>query len=1456
MRQKYSNKKQIFISLTLVVVLSLCLSSQKPQVRLFSWTGNSAIVTPVFGTKISLNTDSLKSSGWFDQAIRQLNQSTYHIKKDKTGKSWYAANRAQNLFFNYRSDGFEVTPKDFIATETGKPASQMAAIAEWSIRLQVAGLSKGDNVQKKGRLLAAGSNSNTAFMDYGDLRIAYTNSEKGMRQDFIVKQKPTGSKKLRTHLRFNTSLHIQTSANGLAFLHSTTGTVMQYNNLKVWDANGMPLAASFVQEDNNGVAIEVNDSGAAYPITIDPLSSSASTILDDGDQVSAFFGYAVSSAGDVNGDGFSDVVVGAYLYDELPNDQRGRAFVYHGSATGLTTTPASVLDDVGQNQAWFGYAVATCGDVNGDGFSDVMVSAPQFDDGANSNEGRVFVYHGSATGLGSLPNYVLDDGSDESLLGYSIATAGDINNDGYSDVSVGVFGNEQVLIYMGSAGGLSANPATTINTPVAGGFSAEVAAAGDVNGDGYSDIIVGAPSTDIGANSFAGVAYLFHGSAAGIATSPNAVIDHLNIDGAEFGTSVSAAGDVNGDGYSDVVVGAPYVTDGVNNSEGLAFIYHGSAAGIGTAPVAILDDADAAGANFGHEVASAGDINGDGYADVIIGAYSFDDGANANEGRSFVYYGSATGISASPISNQDGGSQADMLFGISLASAGDVNGDGYSDIVIGASQYNGSQIREGRAFVYHGSADGLSTVVGAVFSHNNQADAQRGYFVNSAGDVNADGYSDVLVSARLYDDGFTDEGVVYVYHGSASGIATTPNYTLDDANQAGARFGSSASFAGDINGDGYGDVIVGADRYDNGNTDEGAAFIYYGSATGLAALPAVILDGANQNTASFGFSVAAAGDVNADGFSDVVVGAYQYDDVSSTNEGRAYIYHGSASGIANTPTTVLDNNQSGGNMGVAVNGAGDVNGDGYGDVLVGAWLQDDDFNNEGVVFVYHGGALGISSSPAYILNDCDQLSGFFGTYVSTAGDLNGDGFSDVIIGAYNASGPVYTSDGTAYIYHGSPTGLAASPAIMLADGGSNGALYGVGVGSAGDVNGDGYSDVVVGSSYFDGDFTDEGGAFIYYGSPSGVSATPDISLQPANQTVASFGFKATSAGDVNGDGYSDVVIGASLYDNGATNTGNAYLYYGNVSRGYRNNLRLYNSDLVTPIQQSNLSDPNLFGLGLFQKSPLGRQSAKLVWERVGNGVPFSGNPIANSVAFTGKQFPFTDLGTSGIEMKAQVAKAVTVKYTAVRARTEYSKAKAITGQVFGPWRYPDYFLRGRRDLGAVALPVKFVAFTAVKQDGGAKLQWRTNSEQPGVSFEVQHSTDGLRFVTLASVPGKLLSSNDYAFAHQGPLAGKHHYRIKAVYNQETAYTELRRLNFKASVTFAMYPNPGKDILTVSLPTAAPAWLRIADDAGKIVVRQRLVNTVTVINIAQLPIGTYWVNTEQGGQIRTQQLVKQ
>ena len=1006
--------------------------------------------------------------------------------------------------------------------------------------------------------------------------------------------------------------------------------VVRFAQLRVTDASGRALPAwmeGFAAIGARTVRIVFDDTDAAYPVRVDPLATSPAWTAES-DQAYADFGWSVATAGDVNGDGYSDVIVGAPGYNNGQTDE-GRAYVYLGSASGLASSPAWTAES-NQASANFGYSVSTAGDVNGDGYSDVIVGASRYNNG-HAEDGRAYVYLGSPSGLATSAAWTAD-GDQAAAFGVAVATAGDVNGDGYSDVIVGESGysNGQTFegrayVYLGSASGLASTPAWTAESDQASAhFGLSVATAGDVNVDGYSDVIVGAKDYSNGQPN-EGAAYVYLGSASGLAASP-AWTAESNKAYAYFGNSVATAGDINGDGYADVIVGA-YNYDNLPISTGQVYVYLGSASGLASSP-AWTAESDQASAYFGRSVSTAGDVNGDGYSDVIVGSLG--------ERRAYVYLGSASGLPSSPAWTPLG--DVGSAFGYSVATAGDVNGDGYSDVIVGGYYYTNGQTQEGRAYVYLGSPSGLASASGWT-AESDQAAGQFGRSVATAGDVNGDGYADVIVGAEYYDNGQADEGRAFVYLGSATGLATSPAWTAE-SDQAGAYFGRSVSTAGDVNGDGYSDVIVGAWAFDNGETNEGRAYAYLGSVSGLASSPAWTAE-SNQANAFFGRSVATAGDVNGDGYSDVIVGAEYYDN-DQTNEGRAYVYLGSVSGLSASPVWTAEGDQANAAFGASVSTAGDVNGDGYSDVIVGAPTYDNGETDEGRAYVYLGSASGLAASPAWTAEG-NQATALFGRSVATAGDVNGDGYSDVIVGAYLYDNGE-TDEGRAYLYLGSASGLAASPA-WTAESDQAGAGFGYSVATAGDINGDGYSDVIVGAYLYDNGQTDEGRAYLYLGSASGLSPSPAWTAE-SDQAAADFGISVAMAGDVNGDGYSDVIVGAHLFDNVETDEGRAYVYYGNGGRGASLRPQQRRADDMVPIAQLGTSKPWLgFRLAALGRTPFGRGKLKLEREVKPLGTSFNGMGTQASASWM-------DTGTAGAALDELVTSLAyqTVYHWRVRLR--------------------------------------------------------------------------------------------------------------------------------------------------------------------------------------------------------------
>jgi hypothetical protein len=291
--------------------------------------------------------------------------------------------------------------------------------------------------------------------------------------------------------------------------------------------------------------------------------------------------------------------------------------------------------------------------------------------------------------------------------------------------------------------------------------------------------------------------------------------------------------------------------------------------------------------------------------------------------------------------------------------------------------------------VYPVTVDPLTTAP-AWTGEGDQEGAGFGHGVASAGDVNGDGYDDVIVGAPYFDGGQTDEGRAYLFHGSASGLEAEPAWVVE-SNRAGILFGYAVAGAGDINSDGWDDVIVGAPHYSNGEFQEGAAWVYFGSGLGLATEPAWQVE-SDVAGALFGFAVAGAGDVNSDGRDDLLVGA---PGGGSAGQGAAYVYHGSGAGPLSTAAWVAEGDGAGDRFGHSVSTAGDVNGDGWDDIIVGAPLYDGGEADEGAAYAFHGSGTGLAESAAW-MQQSDQAGAHYGWAVSAAGDVNADSYDDVI----------------------------------------------------------------------------------------------------------------------------------------------------------------------------------------------------------------------------------------------------------------------------------------------------------------------------------------------------------------------------------------------------------------------------------------------------------------------------
>jgi FG-GAP-like repeat/FG-GAP repeat len=925
----------------------------------------------------------------------------------------------------------------------------------------------------------------------------------------------------------------------------------------------------------------------------------------ESNQANAFLGSAVATAGDVNGDGFSDLLVSAAFYDYGFEDN-GVVWLFLGSAGGLSSEPDWSGSGGGEDHL-FGFSIGTAGDVNADGYDDILVSALQYTNG-QTDEGAVWLLLGSAAGPVLPPAWSAEGNQVNARFGSAVGTAGDVNGDGYDDVLIGAdaYDNGQlnegcVYLYSGGPAGLSPTPTWVGEPNIAGAsFGNAVSTAGDVNADGYADVIIGARYA-ASPEPQEGRAYLYFGSASGLLAAP-AWVYESDESYAALGYAVGTAGDLNGDGFSDVIVGAPYHPEGAD-SGGKIFVFLGNETGLAATPYFTSTGSTPYGYRGG-SVGTAGDINGDGYADIFAGARNEGTG-----GYVYLFTGSANGIDPAAVL---AGTQPGCGFGCAGATAGDINGDGFSDLLAGAYYWNSPESYEGAAFLFYGGGD-PPALTPSWFSEGNQASSIYGKPA-AAGDVNGDGFSDFLVSAMAFDGDVTLEGKAELYLGSSSGSETEPSWVTWGGQYA-SWYGSGIGGAGDVNGDGYSDIIVGSQGLDIDETDEGMAYVYHGSPSGPSATPDWTAAGDQIHT-FFGTSTTTAGDVNGDGFADVIIGAQGYDN-GENNEGAAYLYLGSEAGLEENPAWQVEGNQAEAFMGFSVSSAGDVNGDGYSDVIVGTHQWDfAGLENIGSAAVYHGSPDGLSLIPDWQAfgNAADEK---FGNPVISAGDLNGDGYGDVAVGARFYNGGV----GSVTVYYGSASGLDTVAGEFFFGSQLGQLLHKVS--SAGDVNGDGYGDLLVGGQGIGAGAPDQGGAFVMFGSAGGLLFPPDWAYYgPANSLL---GGTVSTAGDINGDGFDDILIGAAGYDGDLVDEGIVYQFLGNKQVTSNPAIALSPRQIGidgAPIDLLGRSDgQDRVGLKLRGRTPAGRAAVRLEWSISELGVPYNAVVAAGDWQDTGLVIP-------------------------------------------------------------------------------------------------------------------------------------------------------------------------------------------------------------------------------------------
>ncbi len=643
--------------------------------------------------------------------------------------------------------------------------------------------------------------------------------------------------------------------------------------------------------------------------------------------------------------------------------------------------------------------------------------------------------------------------------GSSVGSAGDVDGDGLAGVLIGARYNNNggsdagaAYIITGESLELDTDFYLTDSPYIIIGArnddqlgNATTGSLGDVNGDGLADLLVGARYNDDWSTN-SGAAYLFMGGT--LPTPPVSIRAYdgdfsfsCNDDHCEAGTSVSGAGDVDGDGLQDLIIGNSHDDIG-GTDRGSAHLILGQSLVQGGHDVALqyveyVWGADQDDAMLGKSVGSAGDVDGDGRDDLLIGVPELDSNGDRS-GSAYLIYGDNLDISLDDAQRFDGEFEYDLA-GLSVTTAGDVDGDGLDDLIVGAP-YNGeSATYGGQVYLIlassldknGGDLDNIANLEEADFRFLAESSYDNaGWSVNPAGDVDDDGLADVIIGAPYDDDNGFNSGAAYLILGAS--LTEPGDFDLAEADykfvgeDAWDLAGYSVSGMGDVDGDGRDDLLIGA----NGADDVGIAYLILADELPVGG-GEVALVGAHftfTGEASgdlFSEILAFTGDVNGDGFDDVIMGAPGNDE-AGTDAGKCYFISGTEMlepgnmDVADATLQFTGRNEYD-NACASLSRVNDIDGDGLDDVIFGAPGNDEWRGEAGKAYLFFGSNLRLLEGTMSIAGEGmdrpydfgfvgDDPSNYIGSALG-AGDFNGDGFSDITMGAYG-----YNSErGRAYI---------------------------------------------------------------------------------------------------------------------------------------------------------------------------------------------------------------------------------------------------------------------------------------------------------------------------------------------------------------------------------------------------------------------------------------------------------
>jgi len=779
------------------------------------------------------------------------------------------------------------------------------------------------------------------------------------------------------------------------------------------------------------------------------------------------------------------------------------------------------------------------------------------------------------------------------------ASPGDIDGDGFADVVLGIveadfgtYNNGAIHVYAGRDGGMVTEPVQTLvgaEYDDRFGWALHVA---DITGDGQLDLLAGTFLADL-AGSASGAVELYPGIPGGFfETTPSKTWTGDNsFDYLGYGLTSC---DFNGDGYEDLALGAPVDEDrsvsDIAYSQGAVWIYLGRADGLPDQPDqkvygAVPDGSGgwmyASDVRMGSAL-EAGDMNGDGLCDLAVGAFEFEPpGEDGNDGAVFIYLGTNTGGSSAglyewPVATWAGlePSSRDSYLGREL-DVGDVNADGLADILVGQYRENVaglSSARHGAARLFLGHS-GWGYAPSAGWEMPSSADwtwnGDNGY--DATGwevrlvEMTGDGAAEILIGG--YSDevpgGIGGTGSVVAFLGVPGSLpAATP----------------SAFYGGDLTGDLYGTRIEGLPDMDGDTSPD--LFVYSSRAehhgihvgtplfqpTALGA-PAVPLGNPGESAGQkAGEGVAVLGDINSDGYEDIAVGVPEYDGAGNRiNAGLVQVFFGGPGGVSSSAWEIREftGYSDGDRWGWRLAPAGDFDGDGIADLAVLGRYEDrpssfssayagnpscvGPVSNTGAIAVFLGTASGTpSSEPAFVwfgpeASDSTQdLAGGF--------DIDGDGFSDLVASSHDWDATDSNVGGVELIY-GRPADPGGITVICndgeLIVGAESSGRMGRGLAPLGDVDNDGCDEVAIGAYDEDAGYSNQGVVRVLWGyGPGCGSSSPEVSVLAPQDTSARAGFSLAGGHDVDGDGVPDLVAGGYTRSTGGNSTGAAWLIPG------------------------------------------------------------------------------------------------------------------------------------------------------------------------------------------------------------------------------------------------------------------------------------------------------------------------